>query len=96
VLSALYSPRARRRGVFTIDSFVNMALEHKHLKLDQAKIDRAKRLLRAKTEQETIDRALDLLLAEEAILRVHKKIRGGGGFVDVFSKANGCAALGNL
>jgi hypothetical protein len=61
-----------------------MALKHKHLKLDQKKLDRAKRLLRAMTEQETVDRALDLLLAEEAILRAHRRVARVGGLVDVF------------
>jgi hypothetical protein len=70
--------------MFTIVSFVNMALRHKHLKLDQAKIDRARRLVGAKTEQETMDRALDLLLAEEPILRVHRQVKGTGGFAEVY------------
>ena len=35
---------------------VNMALRHKHLKIDQTKLDRAKRILRLATEQDTIDR----------------------------------------
>ena len=61
-----------------------MALRHKHLRIDQAKLDRAKRLLRAKTEQETIDRALDVLLAEEAILKAHRQVKKAGGFDDVF------------
>jgi hypothetical protein len=55
---------------------------HKHLKLDQAKIDRAKKVLGAKTEQETIERALDLVLAEATIIGVHKRIGGVGGFED--------------
>lgn len=73
--------------MFRIDSFVNMALRHKHLRLDQTKIDRARRLLRAKTEQETLERALDLVLAEEPVLRAHRKVRGVGGFTDVFGKS---------
>jgi len=70
--------------MFTLPSHVNMALRHKHLKLDQMKIDRARRLVGAKTEQETLDRALDLLLAEERILRVHRRVKGTGGFTDVY------------
>jgi hypothetical protein len=54
--------------------------KHKHLKLDQSKIDRAKRLLGAKTEQETIERALDLLLGEEPILKAHRRLKAVGGF----------------
>jgi hypothetical protein len=37
---------------------------HKHFQLDSMKIKRAQRALRAKTETETIDRALDLAIAE--------------------------------
>ncbi len=58
--------------------------KHKHLKLDQSKIDRAKKLLGAKTEQETIERALDLVLGEEAILKVHRRVKGVGGFDAVY------------
>jgi hypothetical protein len=56
----------------------------KRLKLDQSKIDRAKKLLGAKTEQETIELALDLVLGEEAILKVHRRVKGVGGFEDAF------------
>ncbi len=51
-----------------------------HLKLDQSKIDRAKKLLGAKTEQDTIEQALDLVLSEEPILMVHRRVREVGGF----------------
>lgn len=70
-------------AMFTLGSFVNMT-RHKHLKLDQSKIDRAKKLLGAKTEQETIERALDLVLEEEALLKVHRRVKGVGGFESVF------------
>jgi hypothetical protein len=63
-----------------------MSIRHKHLKIDQRKLDRAKRILRLTTEQETIDRALDAVLAEEEILRAHRKARGVGGFVDAFGR----------
>jgi hypothetical protein len=67
--------------MFTINFPVNMT-KHKHLKLDQSKIDRAKKLLGVKTEQETIERALDLVLGEEPILRVHRRLKAVGGFED--------------
>ena len=70
---------ARAASVFTLRWFMNMT-RHKHLKLDQTKIDRAKKLLCAKTEQETIDRALDLVLGEERILKAHRRVRTVGGF----------------
>ena len=70
--------------MFTRHNSVNMAIRHKHLKLDQTKIDKARRLLDVSTEQETVDRALDLVIAEDAILRAHRKVKGVGGMVDVF------------
>ena len=63
-----------------------MAIRHKHLKLDQGKIDRARRVLATKTEQETLDRALDMVLAEDRIVRVLRRGRAIGGFEDVFGR----------
>jgi hypothetical protein len=63
-----------------------MSVRHKHLKIDQRKLDRAKRILKLSTEQETIDRALDAVLAEEEILRAHRKARSAGGMVDPFER----------
>jgi hypothetical protein len=37
---------------------------HKHFQLDSSKIKRAQEALRAKTETETIERALDFAIAE--------------------------------
>lgn len=39
-------------------------LRHKHFRLDSIKIARAQKLLRADTETETIELALDLVLSE--------------------------------
>jgi hypothetical protein len=39
-------------------------IRHKHFRLDSIKISRAQKLLRADTETETIERALDLVLSE--------------------------------
>jgi len=39
---------------------------HKHFRLDTGKIRRAQKVLKAKTETETIERALDAVIAEEA------------------------------
>lgn len=61
-----------------------MAIRHKHLKLDPTKVDRARRLLDVSTEQETVERALDLVIAEDAILRAHRKVKGVGSVVDIF------------
>lgn len=67
--------------MFTLASIMNMT-RHKHLKLDQSKIDRAKKLLGVKTEQEAIERALDLVLGEEPILKIHRRLKAVGGFED--------------
>jgi len=39
---------------------------HKHFQLDSSKIKRAQKVLRAATETETIERALDFAIAEHA------------------------------
>ena len=69
--------------MFTECYCVNMTIRHKHLKLDQRKIDKARRTLGTKTEQETLDRALDMVLAEDRIVRVLRRGRAIGGFEDV-------------
>jgi hypothetical protein len=49
---------------------------HKHLKLDQQKIDFAKRYFGVASEQDAIARALGLLMQEEGIVRRLKALRG--------------------
>jgi hypothetical protein len=39
-------------------------VSHKHFQLDAVKIRRAQKVLRAKTQTETIERALDAVIAE--------------------------------
>jgi hypothetical protein len=43
--------------------------QHKHLVLDQAKLKKAQKLLGARTETETIDRALEQVINEEETSR---------------------------
>jgi len=43
---------------------VSRTRSHKHFRLDPAKIKRAQRALRARTETETLERALDLVISE--------------------------------
>jgi hypothetical protein len=40
-------------------------LRNKHLRLDQEKIERVKRILKANTETEALDKALDRLIQED-------------------------------
>jgi hypothetical protein len=64
---------------------------HKHFQLDSAKIKRAQKVLRAKTETETIERALDFTITEHERDRMaweanDRFIRSGGEIKDVFGK----------
>ncbi len=52
------------------------AFRHKHLKLDQKKIDFAKRYFGVESEQEAIDRALSLLMEERQLLAEMKSLKG--------------------
>jgi len=52
------------------------ALRHKHLRLDQRKINFAKRYFGVASEQEAIDRALALLMEEQRLVRAMKPLRG--------------------
>ena len=62
---------------------------HKHFQLDSVKIKRAQRALRTKTETETIERALDLAIAEEQNNRLAHEanarfIRSGANIRDAY------------
>ena len=61
-----------------------IALRHKHVQLDQDKLDRARRTLGARTETETLDRALDIVVTEADINRVLQSARGKGKIRRVF------------
>ncbi len=52
------------------------ALRHKHLKLDQKKIDFAKRYFGVESEQEAIDRAVSLVVEEQQVLAAMKPLKG--------------------
>jgi hypothetical protein len=64
---------------------------HKHFRLDPVKIKRAQRVLRARTETEAIERALDLVIAEHKRNRLaleanDRFMRSGVDVKDVYSK----------
>ena len=52
------------------------SLKHKHLQLDQRKIDFARKYFGVDSEREAIDRALSLLMEEEKIVRRMKPLAG--------------------
>jgi hypothetical protein len=43
---------------------VTASVRHKHIRVDQAKLDKARTLLAAATETEALDRALTLVVSE--------------------------------
>ena len=43
------------------------SVRHKHLRLDQRKLDKARKVLAARTETEALDRALSLVVSEADI-----------------------------
>jgi hypothetical protein len=67
---------------------------HKHFQLDSAKIKRAQKVLRAKTETETIERALDLAIAEHqrnrSVLEATERfVKSGIDIEDVYGTLDG-------
>lgn len=66
-------------------------LTHKHFRLDDGKIRRAQKVLRAKTETETIERALDAVIVEYERDRIANRanelfVESGITIRDVFGK----------
>lgn len=49
-------------------------VKDKHLKLDQKKINMAKQILGVKTETETIEKALDMVIQKSAALAEREKV----------------------
>ena len=60
------------------------AVRHKHIQLDQSKLDRARSILGTATETETLDRALDIVLAERALDSALRRVRAKGRIRKVF------------
>ena len=66
-------------------------VSHKHFQLDAVKIRRAQKVLRAKTETETIERALDAVIAEHKRNRLafeanERFVNSGIAIKDVYGK----------
>jgi len=67
---------------------------HKHFQLDSVKIKRAQKALRAKTETEAIERALDLAIAEHesnrlALEATERFVKSGIDIKDVYGTLGG-------
>jgi hypothetical protein len=68
--------------------------KHKHLLLDQRKIEKAQKALGARTETEAIERALELVIDEDeknrrAWAATEKLVKNGVQIEDVFGHLNG-------
>ena len=61
------------------------AFRHKHVRIDQLKLDRARRILEAETETETLDRALALVVSEARIDAALRGAAGKGRLTKVFA-----------
>lgn len=55
---------------------MGVALKHKHLVLDQRKINAAKRYFGVASEQEAIDKALPLLVEEQRLSKTLRPLKG--------------------
>ncbi|MGH7645876.1 MAG: hypothetical protein ACREMR_09855 [Gemmatimonadales bacterium] len=63
------------------------SIRRKNLRLDQRKLTAARRALGARTETETIERALDLVLFRREVLAGLERFAGRGGIRDVYAPA---------
>jgi len=61
------------------------AFRHKHVRIDQAKLDKAKRILEAETETEALDRALSVVVSEAEVDAALRGARGKTNLKKVFA-----------
>ena len=54
------------------------SVRHKHIRIDQVKLEKAKKVLSAVTETEALDRALTLLVSEADIDAALRRLGGKG------------------
>ena len=60
------------------------SVRHKHIRIDQAKLDKAKKLLAAATETEALDRALTLVVSEADVDATLRRTAGKGRLKKLF------------
>lgn len=78
--SVLYIP-PRRHDV------TKSGVVRKNMRLTQAKIDRAKKILGTRTETETVEEALDLVAFRREVIDGIERIAGTGALRDVYEDA---------
>ncbi len=60
------------------------SVRHKHVRIDQAKLDRARKVLAVATETEALDRALTLVVSEADIDAALRRVAGKGRIEKLF------------
>jgi hypothetical protein len=60
------------------------SVRHKHIRIDQAKLDRARKVLAAATETEALDRALTLVVSEAEVDAVLREVSRKGKLKKLF------------
>jgi len=60
------------------------SVRHKHIRIDQVKLDKARRVLAAGTETEALDRALTLVVSEADIDTALRDVAGKGRLKKLF------------
>jgi hypothetical protein len=60
------------------------SLRHKHIRIDQVKLDKARKVLAAATETEALDRALTLVVSEAEIDAALRAVSGRGRLKKLF------------
>ena len=61
-----------------------LTVRHKHLRIDQAKLDKARKVLAAETETEALDRALTLVVSEADVEAALRQVAGKGRLKKLF------------
>ena len=60
------------------------SIRHKHIRIDQTKLDKVRRVFAAATETEALDRALTLVVSEADIDVTLRQLAGKGRLKNVF------------
>ena len=60
------------------------SVRHKHIRIDQAKLDKARRVLSVATETEALDRALTLVVTEAAVDTALRQVASKGKLKKIF------------
>ena len=60
------------------------SVRHKHVRISQAKLDKARKVFAAATETEALDRALTLVVSEATIDEALRQVAGKGRLKKIF------------